>query len=44
MPEKHISNMVDNSIRARRKRTSKKISTLYVSGQLKSTFHGYAKL
>lgn len=39
-----MSNMVDNSVRAKRKRTSKKISALFVSGQLKSTFHGYAKL
>ena len=35
---------VDNSVRARRKRTSKKISKLFVSGLLKSTFQGYAKL
>lgn len=44
MPEKHNINVVDNSYRAKRKRTSKKISALFVSGRLKSTFHGYAKL
>jgi len=34
----------DNSIKARRKRTSQKISKLFVSGQLTSTISGYARL
>jgi hypothetical protein len=39
----NISN-VDNSIKAKRKQTSKQFSKLYVSGQLKSTYLGYSKL
>ena len=42
--EKQVSNVTISDIREKRKRTSKKISQMYVSGQLRSQYRGYSML
>jgi len=43
MPDNKQNN-VDNSVRAKRRRSSRKVSFWLTTGQLKSTYQGYCKL